>query len=79
MPPRIVIAPERIAEGRRLYEQTLTPMGDIAALLGIQTRSFAARPRASGDPVRQINTSAILALDSRLRGNERNLGRRRRK
>jgi hypothetical protein len=32
---RIVISPEKQAEGRYLYEQTFTPMGDIAGQLGI--------------------------------------------
>lgn len=35
MPKRSVVAPEKIAEGRVLYEQTFTPMEDIAGLLGI--------------------------------------------
>lgn len=28
--PKIQIAPERIAEGKRLYDLTLTPVADIA-------------------------------------------------
>ena len=31
----IKIAPERIAEGKRLYELTATPLEDIAALMGV--------------------------------------------
>lgn len=32
---RIEIAPELVAEGKRLYEQTQTPVQDIAALMGV--------------------------------------------
>jgi hypothetical protein len=32
---RIEIAPELVAEGKRLYEQTLTPIADIAAMMGV--------------------------------------------
>jgi hypothetical protein len=32
---RKVIPPETLAEAKRLYEQTLTPMADIAALMGV--------------------------------------------
>ena len=37
------IAPELIAEGKRLYETTLTPRCDIAAALGISLGTLAAR------------------------------------
>lgn len=32
---KIQLAPELAAEGKRLYEQTLTPLRDIAAMMGI--------------------------------------------
>jgi hypothetical protein len=32
---KIYIAPEMIAEGKRLHETTLTPLADIAAMIGI--------------------------------------------
>ena len=41
--PRIEIAPERIADGRRLYETTLTPVADIAAMMGISRRTLERR------------------------------------
>ena len=31
--PKIQIAPERIADGKRLYETTMTTIADIAALV----------------------------------------------
>ena len=43
--PRIEIAPELVAEGRRLYEQTLTPMHYIAAMMGISRRTLENRIR----------------------------------
>ena len=41
--PKIEIAPERIADGRRLYETTLTPVADIAAMMGISRRTLERR------------------------------------
>jgi hypothetical protein len=32
--PKIQVAPELVAEGQRLYETTMTTIGDIAALMG---------------------------------------------
>jgi hypothetical protein len=40
---KIQVAPERIAEGKQLYELTLTPVPDIAALMGISRRTLARR------------------------------------
>lgn len=70
MSPRIVIAPELIAEGKRLYEQTLTSMADIAALLGISTRTLENRARewnwrprrTSGRPVELLHAMRGAAL-----------------
>ena len=47
VPPRPV-SPEQLAEGRRLYEQTRMPVEDIAAMMGIGTRTFYTRVRAWG-------------------------------
>jgi len=41
--PKIQIAPERIADGRRLYESTLTPVPDIAAMMGVSPRTLTRR------------------------------------
>ena len=41
--PRIEIAPERIADGKRLYESTLTPVPDIAAMMGVSRRTLERR------------------------------------
>lgn len=43
---RIDIAPERIAEAKRLYELTGTPVPAIAAMLGIARRTLERRARA---------------------------------
>jgi hypothetical protein len=39
----MAIAEERIAEGRRLYELTQTPVPDIAAMMGVSPRTLARR------------------------------------
>lgn len=41
--PRIQIAPERIAEGKRLYDLTLTRVADIATMMGISRRTLVRR------------------------------------
>ena len=38
--PKIQIAPELVAEGKRLYETTMTTIADIAALMGISRRTL---------------------------------------
>lgn len=40
---KIAIAPERIAEGKRLYELTDTPVPDLAAMMGVSRRTLARR------------------------------------
>jgi hypothetical protein len=40
---RIEIAPERVAEGRELYENTLTPIRDIAKMMGLSLKTFDTR------------------------------------
>lgn len=42
---RIEIAPELIAEGKRLYERTQTPLRDVAARMGISRRTLENRIR----------------------------------
>ncbi len=38
--PKRIVAPEVLAEARRLYEQTLAPVRDIAAMMGISVTYF---------------------------------------
>jgi hypothetical protein len=45
---RIVIPGKKLAEGRFLYEQTLTPMDDIAALMGISRGTLRSRLKELG-------------------------------
>lgn len=42
---KIEIAPEVVAEGKRLYEQTLTPLRDVSAMMGISRRTLENRIR----------------------------------
>jgi hypothetical protein len=44
-PRKIEIANELIEEGKRLYEETLTPLCDVAALMGISRRTLENRIR----------------------------------
>lgn len=46
--PRIEIAPELVAEGKRLYEQTQTSQEDIAGMMGISRDTLRARVREWG-------------------------------
>ena len=41
--PKIQIAPERIVEGKHLYELTLTPVPDIAAMMGVSRKTLERR------------------------------------
>jgi len=45
MPLRKEIAPDKLAEARRLYEQTLTPTHEIWFLMGVSRSTFYARAR----------------------------------
>jgi hypothetical protein len=56
---KIEIAPEVVAEGKRLYERTLTPMSDIAAHMGICRRTMENRIREWGWQRRRIPTLPI--------------------
>ena len=47
VPPR-PISPQVMAEGRRLYEETRVAVDDIAAMMGISSRSFFTRVRKWG-------------------------------
>lgn len=38
--PKIEVAPERIAEGKRLYEETDMPLHEIAARMGLRRRTL---------------------------------------
>lgn len=42
---KIEISPAMVAEGRRLYERTQTPLHDVAALMGISRRTLENRIR----------------------------------
>lgn len=42
------IAPELLAEARRLYEQTLAPVNDIAGMIGLSRPNFYKRVREGG-------------------------------
>jgi hypothetical protein len=48
MADKKVIAPELLAEARRLYEQTLAPVDDIAGMVGLSRTNFYKRVRAGG-------------------------------
>ena len=57
---RIEIAPDVIAEGKRLYEQTPTAMRDIAAMMGICRRTLENRVREFNWKRRRV---AALPID----------------
>jgi len=56
---KIEIAPEIIAEGKRLYEQTLTPLNDIAAVMGITRGTLAARIKEWGWSLRRPGSRGV--------------------
>jgi CRP-like cAMP-binding protein len=57
--PRREIAPQLVAEGRRLYEQTMTPTYDIAVMLGIARSTFNNRVNEWGWTKRAVNRAAV--------------------
>ena len=63
--PNIQIAPERIAEGKQLYELTLTPVPDIAAMMGVSRRTLERRIRewgwAARSAPRHVTDRALVA------------------
>jgi hypothetical protein len=56
------IAPALLAEAKRLYEQTLAPVGDIAAMVGLSRSNFYERVRAGGWRSRRAKPTFSLAL-----------------
>lgn len=56
---RIEIAPDLIAQGRQLYEQTQTPLRDIAAMMGICRRTLENRIREFNWQRRRIASRPI--------------------
>ena len=48
MPARKQVAPERIAEGKFLYEQTLTPTAEIGKRMGLSRTAFYMRVKEWG-------------------------------
>ncbi|MBI1203986.1 MAG: hypothetical protein GC182_15905 [Rhodopseudomonas sp.] len=59
---RIEIAPELIAEGRRLYERTQTPLRDVAAVMGISRRTLENRIREFNWRRRRVASRPIELL-----------------
>lgn len=55
------IAPELLAEAKRLYEQTLAPVGDIAAMVGLSRSNFYERVREGGWRSRRAKPTFSLA------------------
>lgn len=55
------IAPELLAEARRLYEQTLAPVGDIAQMVGLSRSNFYERVREGGWRSRRAKPTFSLA------------------
>lgn len=55
MPAKKLIAPELLAEAKRLYEQTLAPVDDIAGMLGLSRTNFYRRVREGGWRGRRAN------------------------
>lgn len=56
MPPRKEIAPELAAQARQLYEQTLTPVYEIGAHMGVSRSVFYARVKEWGWTRRRYST-----------------------
>ena len=61
MVARKEIAPELLAEAKRLYEQTLAPVGDIAAMVGLSRSNFYERVREGGWRSRRAKPTFSLA------------------
>jgi hypothetical protein len=66
-PPKLEIPPALRAEGQRLYEQTLTPLHEIAAMMGICRATLRNRIREWGW-VRRRQPSRALDLLHAVRG-----------
>lgn len=55
------IAPETLAEARRLYEQTLAPVGDIADMIGLSRSALYERVREGGWRARRAGPTFNVA------------------
>jgi hypothetical protein len=66
----IAVAAERIAEGKRLYELTSTPVGDIAAMMGLSTSTLRRRIREWGWVPRYAPRQATLRAEVSLPGDD---------
>lgn len=73
MVARREITPELLAEAKRLYEQTLAPVGDIAGMIGLSRSNFYKRVREGGwrgrrarvgtfQFTRALSGSAVMAI-----------------
>ena len=71
--PKIQIAPELVIEGKRLYEQTLTPVKEIAAMMGVSRWTLESRirewewkrrrhPTGPVDLLRAVRGAAVAAV-----------------
>lgn len=61
MTAKKIIAPDVLAEARRLYEQTNAPVGDIAAMVGLSRSNLYERARDLGWRSRQARPTFSLA------------------
>lgn len=59
MVPRKEVAPALLAEAKRLYEQTLAPVDDIAGMLGLSRSNFYKRVREGGWRGRRASTATF--------------------
>ena len=66
--PKIQIAPERIADGKRLYELTLTPVPDIAAMMGVSRKTLERRIHEWGWTLRSAPGGRSLEKVARILG-----------
>ena len=73
MPARKHVAPELLAEAKRLYEQTLAPVDDIAGMIGLSRTPFYKRVKEEGwrgrrarigtfEFARALSGSAVMAI-----------------
>ena len=63
MPPRLDVPPELLAEGQYLYEETLTPVLDICARMGVSRSVFYARVLEGKWRRRHYSASEVAAAD----------------
>lgn len=60
-PTRKLVPREKIAEARQLYERTLVPMDDIAALLGFSRRTLTSRVKEWGWKKRDTGAQQVMS------------------